>query len=399
MPFPALVASNDLPLAAYVCTDQGADVSRDVIRRTGAKDSAVRGGGLSGAARLSIGKPIARTIITEIGNISVPMACESVSEIRKTGAEVIVLGHQTDIGTYRALRNAGALEYFSFPVSADEILAIQSQKTANSPGPAPVATPCIGVLGSNGGVGASLLAQNLAYFAASPKGANLRTALVDADLRFGTQAIDLDVDDTPGLQEALSAPDRIDATFIGATMHEVNARLSLYSHQIRTQQGIADLERAFPRLAVPLKAEFDAVIFDLPRGALFTQSELPPVIEKLIIVIPAGYSGVNASSRLISRIKETSPELTIIPVVSELRRDAGLSTKEIGKAIGQDIVGSLPRCDKEMARAQRAARPLVERQPRGAYARAVKSIWDAAAASQKAKADPKKRSGIRAWLG
>lgn len=113
------------------------------------------------------------------------------------------------------------------------------------PVPAPK-SPSIAVMGSNGGVGASLLAQNLAFHGAAPKGANRRMALLDADLQFGSQAIDLDRDETGGLYEALVAPDRIDATFLSATMDHLTETLSLYSHQIRAGQEAQSLEQACP---------------------------------------------------------------------------------------------------------------------------------------------------------
>lgn len=362
-----------MPLAAYVCTDEGAELARAVVERTGQDGNALRGGGLSGAARLSTDKPVARTLLTEIGNISASMACESVAEIRKTGADVIVLGHQGDIDTYRALRKVGALEYFAFPVAPDEILDLLSASPANDPGTIAVAetATCIGVVGSNGGVGASLLARNLGYLAARAKGPAQRTALIDADLRFGSQAIDLDRDETPGLFEALSAPDRIDATFLGATMTALNDRLALYSQQARAGQDIGRLEAGLPHMVAALRAQFETLVLDLPRATAVEGPDLCAALDSLIVVIPCGYGGVNAACHIIERVRAEVPELTILPVLSELRRDAGLSGKDMARAIGQDIAAVLPRCDSQVTKAHRAARPMIECQPRAPYAKAA----------------------------
>ncbi len=367
------------PMAAYVCTEQGAALARAVADLTDCGDGALHGGGLGGAARLSSGAPIARMLLTEIGNMPLEAACESVTEICRSGADVIVLGDRDDLGTYRALRQAGALEYFAFPISAEEVMEAQRVTPANDP--APVAAPAralsIGVIGSNGGVGASTLAQNLAFFAAAPKGANGRTALIDADLRFGTQAVDLDCDDTPGLQEALSAPDRIDATFLTATMQRVSDTLSFYSHQSHGTQDITAMEAALPQLIPALGGAFDTVVFDLPRSSALQNPELLAELDVLILVIPTGYAGVNAASRLLSRIKAQAPKLRILPVLSELRPDAGLTRKDVASGIGQDVVAVLPRSDAAMKRAQRAAKPLLTAQPRSPYARALAPLWTA----------------------
>ncbi len=322
-------------------------------------------------------------MLAEIGNIPIDMACECVAEICRSGAEVIVLGEHTDITTYRSLRRAGAMEYFGFPVTVDDILAAQLQKPAQQNVvvqlPVRVANaPSIAVIGSRGGVGASLLAQNLAFHGSAAKGANMRLGLLDADLQFGTQAIDLDRDETAGLFEALMAPDRIDDTFIKATMDHVNDRLSLYSHQVGAGQDATPYEDGLARLMAPLRTQFEAVVTDLPRGLIFQCPEIAKQLDAVVLVVPAGFSGVNAASRLIKRIAAQNPDLRILPVLSNLRHDAGLSLKDIRTTIGRDIVATLPRCDALMARAQRAARPMVDYQARGPYAKAVATIWTAA---------------------
>ncbi|MCX8227423.1 MAG: hypothetical protein OTI35_15215, partial [Sulfitobacter sp.] len=170
MPFDAATGQDIAQLVAYVCTDKGADVARSALELSGSDSKSLHGGGLSGAARLCSDTAQAQIILTEIGNISVEMACECVTELSRSGALVVVLGAQTDIGTYRALLKAGAAEYFTFPVSAQDILSVQPKPAETSvvvPLPQPVTkAPSIAILGSNGGVGASTLAQNLAYYAA-----------------------------------------------------------------------------------------------------------------------------------------------------------------------------------------------------------------------------------------
>mgnify|MGYP005991472715 CR=1 FL=1 len=395
MPFDAVTNRDTAQLVAYVCTDKGADVARSALELSGSENAALHGGGLSGAARLCSGTAQAQIVLTEIGNIPVEMACECVTEIARSGALVVVIGAQTDIGTYRALLKAGAAEYFSFPVSAQEILSVQR----NTPEPSVVVelslpvtkAPSVAITGSNGGVGASILAQNLAYYAANAKGPNRRTALLDADLQFGSQAIDLDRDETVGLFDALRAPDRLDSTFMTATMEHITDQLSLYSQQIRAGQDVQAYRKGLPWLFAPLREEFDALITDLPRTVLIQSADLTQHLSAIVLVIPAGFSGVNAASRLIGRINSHDPDVNILPVLSELRHDAGLSKKDIEKTIGIPIVATLPRCDAPMAKAQRAGHPLIEMQPRGAYAKGVAMIWDAAVAPRKK--DSGRRSG------
>ncbi len=367
-------------LAAFVCTDQGAELAQAVAQMLGADRTALHGGGLGGAARVSTDIPSAKTLLTEMGNMSLDAACECVAELSSTGAVVVVVGVKPDLVTYRALRNAGAAEYFAFPVTPEEIIAAQNQTASNSASKALPSVPpvgrCIAVTGTNGGVGSSLLAQSLAFHAASATGPAQQTALIDADLRFGSQAIDLDRKGTPGLLEALSAPDRVDQTFLGATMEQLNERLSLYSQQAHATQSIHALEAAFPRLLHTMRTSFDTMIVDLPRTTLFDQPDFANVLDTLILVIPAGYSGVYVASHMMAHLKAEAPELTIIPVLSEYREDAKLSRKDIAKAIGMDIRATLPRSDTAIRKAHRGAKPLIESQPRSDHAKATRLLWE-----------------------
>lgn len=360
--------------AAYVCTEQGADLARSVFEASGTPASALMGGGLSRAARVTVDFPAARMLLTELGNMPVETACESVSIIRRTGADVIVFGHNTDIQTYRALRKAGALDYFPMPCTAQDILSVEIEvkEPANIPGPVPSTTSVL-VVGTNGGVGASALSESLARIASSGKATRTKTALLDADLQFGSVALDLDRESTPGLLDALTAPDRVDPTFLSSTMDRITENLSIYSHQ-----GTLDAETEavrFPALFERLKTEFDTVVIDAPRTLILSQPEVLQQVDAIVVLIPSGFAGVSAATRLIAHISAKHPDLRILPVLSEARKDAKLSAKDIAKVLDLELATVLPRCDAQIARAQRKGKTMAELYPRSPYTKAVQSLW------------------------
>lgn len=396
MPFDTTNNRTIAPIAAYVCTNEGATLARCVLESSVGHSDELHGGGLSGAARLCSTETAPDIILAELGTIPVSMACECVTEICNSGADVIVIGDQTDITTYRALIKAGALEFFTLPVTAEEILSVERAAPKEQETPAPLSrTTSVAVVGCSGGVGASLLAQNIAFHASAAKGAPLRTALIDADLEFGSQAIDMDREETVGLFEALISPDRIDTTFIAATMDHLTDHLSLYSRQVHMDQDATPLFAALPRLYAPLKAEFDIIVTDLPRNRLVQNFELAAQFDAVILVIPPGFSGVNAARRLIDGIAAHAPAGRIIPVLSDVRPDARLSHKDIAQTVGHPIAATLPRSDAPLMRAHRAARPLIQMQPKGAYAKAVRTVWSTATAEAQQPQKAPRRSFLK----
>ena len=364
------------PITAYVCTEQGACLARELASNIGTEAPRLHGGGVSGAARVSTPASSTDILLTEIGNLPLPVACESVAEIHSSGARVVVFGHQNDITTYRAIVAAGAVDYFPFPVSAAEVLDALSAGAANDPTPAFDPSLRIAVTGSNGGVGASILAQNLAFVSATRKGTPRQTALVDADLRFNSVACDLNRNPTHGFLEALSAPDRVDETFLKATMDQVGARLFLYSAHLHHSGDMAGADEGLSRLIPRLSEHFEASLIDAPRDLLLRHPALLKRLTQLVLVVPGGYSGVHSAIRMLDFIQDAAPDLPVIPVLAELRRDAGLKPRDLSKALDRDVRFTLPRTDQAMARAHRAGAPLCARQPRASYAKAVAGIWD-----------------------
>ena len=367
-----------LPIVAYVCTEDGAQIARSVVDQAGVGDAALKGGGLSGAARVCVGAPMSEMLLTEMGNMSVDDACECVREIRQAGSNVIVLGHDKDIATYRALRQSGAAEYFQFPVSAADILNVQPIQTtqpANDPSPISARAFTIGVIGATGGVGASVLAQNLAFAASLADNSAQKTALIDADILFGSQTYDLNCKGTPGFIEALASPDRVDDTLLGATMEKLSDTLSLYSHHVSSAQDCERLDSALPDLMKPLRSSFQNVVVDLPRRLVMQSPEMLEQLDAALIVFPAGYSGVNSAARLIAHLKKVRPGMPVTVTMSNVRKDAALSRKEVAQALGVAVDVTLPRAETSIAKAQAAGKPVITLDARSAYTKSVSTLW------------------------
>ncbi|MGY6706061.1 AAA family ATPase [Roseinatronobacter sp.] len=359
--------------AAYVFSKQARDVAQDTARLGGWSDDNIHGGGLAGAARLVADRPLAQHMIAEIGNESLSQACESVTEIVRSGTRLVVVGQHDSICTYRALRSAGALEYLPFPVRGSDALASLTQKVANADQPVKRALT-IGVVGCSGGIGASSLVENLAYVARQDPIAQ-RVGLLDFDLWFGSMAHDLNQDPTSGLLDALAAPKRVDRTFADASMLEIKDGLFLYSHQARDGQDATELEAGIGPLLDKMSPMFDIMVVDLPRALLLRQPDIAQYLNALVPVMAPGYASINAYSRIMQGCLNENRTLKLAPVLSDLRGGAALRKKQIAHAIGQEFQTTLPLCEHAMIKAQLAGQPVVCMKRGARYSGNVRSLW------------------------
>ena len=141
----------------------------------------------------------------------------SLAEVCDEGTQVIALGDINDVELYRSLIGHGVHDYLVKPVSAETVAAALTRAERGPNGePAPKIGRLIAVIGARGGVGATTVATNLAWTLAHDH--DMRVALVDLDLFFGTCGLALDLELGRGFREALENPARVDSLFIERAM-------------------------------------------------------------------------------------------------------------------------------------------------------------------------------------
>ncbi|MGI3166914.1 AAA family ATPase [Pseudooceanicola sp. 200-1SW] len=387
-PVPApLQAAAPRQLEAFVQTEEARAAVQRILHQLGSTTGAPpREGSLSTAARMVGMTDFGDVLIAELDETrGDEAACEAIQALGREGQQVIVLGRRNDIATYRRLLAAGAADYLVLPLDGPFDIQLASGVT---PPPAAVApgTPSrvIGVCGVSGGVGASLLAANLAIAlgqrpeiaakAAAPLGP---VALLDADLTFGSQAVDFDVPPTTGLLDALQSPGRVDRTFLGTTMAHPLPELSLFSAELADVDQLERYRNGLPDLIGRLRQDCPAIVIDLPRDQLMRAPTLARRLDDLILVLGPGFGSVRSFVKLMDRLGDTANSPRIWPILSHTRRDAGLKRAEIAETLEREITLELPHCGAELSRAQVKGQPLQLLAPRSAYARAVASLAQA----------------------
>lgn len=366
-------------LEAFVTSEDAKKAVERLLANTqSGMTASCHSGTLATAARLVGVTSLGDVLIAEVGTTPMETTLELVRELADEGVRLVLLGTQDDVRSYRSYISAGAEDYFVLPLDPDADITLGLTSAAEVFAPSPVNTRSIAICGVVGGVGASVLAQNLAatYLDLARAGQVSRDstgklALIDADLEFGSLAVDFDISMTTGFLEALQVPDRVDSTFLTATMAEPFGGLYVYSTELNDSSQRSRYSAGLPVLLRRLRQEFPTVVVDLPRALLAEQPKLADEFDELVLVMAPGFGAVRSTIRLMDKIGNTSAKTRVTHVLSHIRRDADLKKSEIASALAKPVPVELPQCGSDLSRAFIKGQPLQRLAQRGAYAKAV----------------------------
>lgn len=368
---------------AFVTTELGRDAVAYFMQQAPDGDQATyHTGSLETLSRLSGLAEFGDVVFAELGPSSQGETLEILRDVAAADVEIVLLGPEIDVSTYRTYLAAGANDYIIIPHHDGLSLPNLWNASKVIPNKTPQRGKTVAVCGVCGGVGASLLAMNLASALAvsnNVAGANQavpsRVGLLDAELHFGTLAVELDVEMTPGVFDALTTPERVDATFLQATMQEVQSGLSIYSAEIEDPALLHRYEAGLASLIGPFKDVFAASVVDLPRRFVMDDHPVLEAVDDLVLVLSPGFGAVRSAGRLLDRLNRRSGQHPRVWLaLSHLRRDAGLSAKEIADALDHSLSFELPLCANDISRASVKGEPLQTLAPRSPYARRVRQF-------------------------
>ncbi|MDR3505400.1 MAG: pilus assembly protein CpaE [Acidocella sp.] len=165
-------------------------------------------------------------------------AVMELAEVVHEGTVVLVIGAPQTISFYRTVtKGMGIREYLGKPLSRDTIMRNLLPFIAAPPEVQATARGgrLLAVAGARGGVGATTLATNLAWYIATEL--HRHTTLLDGMLNTGTVGLHLDLPQSNGLSAVLETPERVDTLLVERCMQDAADRLHVLA-------GLEPLERA-----------------------------------------------------------------------------------------------------------------------------------------------------------
>lgn len=307
-------------LAAFLCDAGTRAVIHDVVEDRW-PNAVLQDGGLSAALGALSQNPSPPILIVDISGSEDPNAgARSLMALCDASTRVIALGTVNDIGYYRRLTELGVSEYLVKPIDKTEIsAALEGQ---NRPRPALKAVEddearnVVSVVGARGGVGATTLAVNLAWIVGHEH--QLNCAIVDLDLQFGTVGLQLDLEPSQGLREALENPERIDALFIASAMANEGENLFVLSAEEPFDESVNYTAAACGTLIEALPDDLQQVFLDLPSRSVVENPSLLQYSQKIVLVSDLSLAGMRDVARLSRLCADVAPDAALHIVLNRV---------------------------------------------------------------------------------
>jgi pilus assembly protein CpaE len=238
-------------------------------------------------------------------------------------------------------------------------------------------TGCIiSVLQASGGVGATILAVNLAdelrLLTKSP------TLLVDMDLSCGAASAFLGIEPRNALDLVLADPSRIDPELIKSSAGVHAGTLSVIecgSVTTRTHADRIALEN-MPRFLEAAREGYQYTVIDLPRLNLDATAEIAASSHLLLIPLQATVIGINAAKKLMtSLISHGIAGDHILPVINRFKKRGVLVRYEdVCRALGRDKVGVLENDWDAAVESMNYGKPLSQQAPRSGLRKNIAAL-------------------------
>ncbi|ADZ72082.1 AAA family ATPase [Polymorphum gilvum] len=266
---------------------------------------------------------------------------DRLAEFCDAGTKVIVIGHVNDVALYRELIHRGVSEYLVAPISVFQMIGAVGELYCD-PQSAPLGRT-IAFFGVKGGCGASTIAHNVAWSIA--RDFQNEVVLADLDLPFGTAGLDFNQDPLQGVYEAVSAPERLDETFLDRILSRCSDRLSLLAAPASLERTYDYSDTSFDALVDVMRQGTPTIVLDVPHAWNGWVKHMLVAADEVIMVAEPDLANLRNAKNLVDTLRhlrpnDGPPHLVMnrvnIPKRPEIKPD------EFAKALNLAVLAAIP---------------------------------------------------------
>ncbi|MGR8980020.1 MAG: AAA family ATPase [Gammaproteobacteria bacterium] len=274
---------------------------------------------------------------------------------------LLVIASEHNQHQMRLAMQAGARDFFNEPVDKEELhkslnkIIFDLRRGRSQQGTLTT------VINAKGGSGGSFITCNLAHIAAVAS--NSSCVLVDFDLQFGSQSLNLDLKPVQTLVDAIQEVRKLDFDALDGYMsqHKSGLRLLTTIHDHLVLPGEIDVEN-LDQLLTLLIGSYQRIFIDLPRQIDNLSATILERSSQIIIVVQQSLAHMRDAKRLMSLLKSelNISGKNIIIVVNRHNPEASLQLNDIQTYLECSEIYTIPNDFEKVAQSMNLGIPLYD---------------------------------------
>lgn len=288
---------------------------------------------------------------------------------------LVVFGPAVDTQSIRLAMRAGARDYLSDPLVAEELNGLIAQVADDLANTGRADSGSLNVfINGKGGSGATFLATNIAHGLAC---SDNKVTLIDLDLQFAGLCRYLDIDPAQDLFEALQAVANLDDVAAEAFTSKHDSGLRLLSARTEHLHLNSDISpEALIALLRMYQSFNDYVIVDLPRNIDLLGAAVLESADRITLVMQQSFPHLHDTARLLQILREDMgiDDSQVTVVVNRYEKDSAILLKDIENALRVDDIVRIPNHYRLTAESVNSGIPLTEVNRKASVARSLQDL-------------------------
>jgi pilus assembly protein CpaE len=350
-----------LTVLAFLSDSQTEQVVRDGLGDIVANGMDIRRGTVRTAINAMAKLQTPEVLIVDISGEDQPLhALGELSDVVEPGVRVLVIGDTDDVDFYRHItRGMGVMEYIFKPITREAVARHFAPLITRKAVGADAARGgrVVAIMGARGGVGATTIAGNLAWYLGVI--AKRHTVFLESDLHMGSGALLLGGKTGPGLRMALETPDRIDPLFVERAAQPVAERLHVLASEEKLHEPLQYAKGAAQRLIETLRVRYNFIIMDVPFLPMPANRELLEYAHHRVIIMDPSLASVRDTLRLLGVPNGPWQPQSPTILLNRQGRPGGLTRKQIEDALKVKIDVVIPDLPKQLNESASFGEPAV----------------------------------------
>jgi pilus assembly protein CpaE len=275
-----------------------------------------------------------------------------------------VCGPQDDSQVILRAMKQGAREFFPPAPSREAVRELVDRLVLESRPAAPSGrlAPGLAVMGAKGGVGATVVACQLA---AALQAMGSRTVVVDLNYPLGDVALHFDVRPTYTLAHVVKQADELDGTYLRGLLKGHRSGVQILAAPERVEE--AELVRGVhvERVISLLRGEFDFVVLDVSRSWNEASVRALDLASEILLITSLDVPTLNHARQHLDLLRRLGhSDAKIHPIANRYSRRDAVTDKEFAQFLGRAPDTHLPNDYPNTVGSVNEGRPLGEVAPR-----------------------------------